>query len=534
MNAIRRFAPSALTILLAILTLAIFARAWHGVLPQPVAIRSPLNLEAIFALAAVALAALRVRASNLQPHPAPIDFTGPAIAAALAILAFARTSGFYFVSDDFLILLHARAQWSAAWLRWLFSTPGGDGHFGPLVYVFNVLSSRLFGPTLAAWHWISFAIHAVNCVLVYALAAALGYARRSGLFCAALFAIHGSRPEAVVWITARFDLLSTLFVLLGLLALLKSLHATQPARAILLAAALVCMTAGMLSKESAYAFPMLALLLIATQSKNPIRHWPAALAMCLTAAAVFAYRWTLFNGIGGYLDPSGRPQFLSLTPLVILKSLALRLWSSLFFPVNWTIPMGALLALAIAIYMAALTILCARARADRRPLIEAAAFIVLAALPVVSRLLIPMDTEGSRILYLPSVGFCLLAACLADHANARIAIAGAAAILVFHAAALAHNLEPWARESAMVHDTCQAVAACARETGKAAIIGAPRKVDGVYTFANGFEECVRMQPGAQNAQVVLRDAAHPDDTCVFTWNADRQTLLLNWPLTTDH
>lgn len=522
MTAIDRAARIALLALLAILGLAIFARAWHGVLPEPVAIRSPLNIEAIFALAAIALAATRLRQS--APAAAqPAGMTGAAAVALLALLAFARTSHFYFVSDDFLILRHAQAQWSAAWLRWLFSTPGGDGHFGPLVYVFNVLTSRTLGDSPAAWHWAGDVIHAANCVLVYAMAAMLGYARPARLFAAALFAIHGSRPEAVVWITARFDLLSTFFVLLGLLSLLHGLRA-QSHRALYFSLAILSMIAGMLSKEAAYAFPLLALLLIATRCENPRKELPAAIAICTTAAAVFLYRWTLFGGIGGYLDPSGRPQFLGLTPLVVLKSLGLRLWSSLFFPLNWTVPIGAFLALATGIYVIALALLAAKASATRRTLIEAAGFTLLAALPIVSRLLIPLDAEGSRILYLPSVGFCLLAACLIQHAGARTAYSGAAAILLFHAAALRHNLGPWAAQSNMLHNACQAVAACTRDSGKAVLLDAPRKADGVYTFANGFEECVRMQPGAEHARVILNAPADPATDCVFSWDPGTKTL----------
>ncbi len=499
----------ALAALVAAMGTAVFAQAWFG--ERLIPTRAVLNLEGFFALAAMFLVALGAHAAERTASTAwsRRDLALASLAAAIAIGAFASTRGFYFVSDDFLTLDHAQAHFSAAWLWQLLTTPGGDGHFGPLVYLFNMLCWRWFHADYAAWHWVGYAIHAVNCVLVYALASALGYALRARMLAAALFAIHASRPEPVVWVTAHFDLLSTFCVLAALLCLLRGLASSR--RAVYFAAMLVFMVAGMLSKEAAFAFPFLALLLIATRSKNARREIPVAATICAVAAAVFIYRWILFAGIGGYLDASGRPQFLSLTPLVVLKSLGLRLWSSLFFPVNWSVPPGKLLAAAMAAYIIALAALFFSAPIARRRVLETVGFTFFAALPIVSRLLIPADTEGSRILYLPSIGLCLLAGALIEHLRVKTAYAAAAAILIFHAAALRHNLLPWATASTTVRQTCQAVAACKRPDAK--VIGLPRKIDGAYTFANGFAECVAMQPGAH-----VRVDENSQDGCVFTWD----------------
>ncbi|HTS77283.1 MAG TPA: hypothetical protein VMG40_13810 [Bryobacteraceae bacterium] len=512
----KRSVMLALAALLAVIGMAIFARAWLGHSPL-IPTRTVLNLEGFFALAAIILVTLGAHGADRSASTAwsRRDLALASLVAVLAIGAFASTRGFYFVSDDFLTLDHAQAHFSLAWLRQLLTTPGGDGHFGPLVYLFNLLCWRRFHADYAAWHWVGYAIHAVNCVLVYALASALGYAMRARMLASALFAIHGSRPEPVVWITAHFDLLSTFCVLAALVCLLRGLASSR--RAIYFAAMLLFMVAGMLSKEAAFACPFLALLLIATRSKNARREIPIAAAICAVAAAVFMYRWILFGGIGGYLDASGRPQFLSLTPLVVVKSLGLRLWSSLFFPLNWSVPVGKFLAVAMAVYVAALTALFFSAAISRRRVIETVGFTFFAALPIVSRLLIPADAEGSRILYLPSIGLCLLAGTLIENLRRKAAYTAAAAILIFHADALQHNLLPWAAASATVRQTCQAVATCKRPAAK--VIGLPRKIDGAYTFANGFAECVAMQPGAQ-----VRVDENSQDACVFTWDESAKTV----------
>jgi hypothetical protein len=525
-----RVSKLALHAVLAALGVAIFARAWFGAISRPVSIGSPLNVEACFALAGFALLAFTARAATqVTPIRTRFDVTAAASVFMIAIGAFAGTSGWYFLSDDFLLLRHAQAPLSALQMRLLMTTPGGDGHFGPLVYIFNALCWRAAGSSLAVWHWVGYAIHAVNCVLVYALAAALGYQVRARILSSALFAIHASRPEAVVWVTARFDLLSTLCVLAGLLCLLRGCRAIHPRRGIYFSVAILFMVSGMLMKESAFAFPLLAMLLIAVRCKNPVKEIPVAVVMCTVAAVVFIYRWTLFGGIGGYLDASGRSQFLSLTPLVAVKSLGLRLWSSLFFPINWTIPVSKLLAAVTGAYIVVLAVLF-YSGATRRGFIASIGFTLLAALPIISRLLIPADMEGARILYLPSVGFCLLAGSLVERIPERAAYIAMAAILIFHGVALRHNLAPWESASRTLRQSCQAVAACAaRGTGKAVVIGLPRKIDGAYVFANGFPECVEMQPGGEGARVELRGQIPQNenraaDSCVFAWDSADRSL----------
>ena len=51
---------------------------------------------------------------------------------------------------------------------------------------------------------------------------------------------------------------------------------------------------------------------------------------------MFAYRWSLFHGPGGYIDPAtGQPQVLSFHLGATLKALLLRVWANLLFPINW-------------------------------------------------------------------------------------------------------------------------------------------------------------------------------------------------------
>src|SRR5262245_49691754 len=121
----------------------------------------------------------------------------------LAVAGFWRTLPTYLLSDDFVLLKHART------FRPQFTTGGGDGFFRPIGYVSLAVTSAWAGSSPMRWHATAMALHTTNVVLVFALATMLGYSRLAASFTAALFAIHGTRPETAVWVAGRFDLLST-------------------------------------------------------------------------------------------------------------------------------------------------------------------------------------------------------------------------------------------------------------------------------------------------------------------------------------
>ena len=229
----------------------------------------------------------------------------------------------------------------------------------------------------------------------------------------------------------------------------------------------------------------------------------------LLAAILFAYRWMLQGGIGGYLGPGGQPQALSLHPVLLIEALALRLWAVLFFPVNWAVGAGAWLRIAMAGYAVAWAVLIWSARGPRTRLLIPLGFVLAMALPPVQQLLIGADLEKSRLVYLPSAGFSLLAASVVSGSAIRLATrwGAALAVLAFNLAALEHNLTGWEIAAAKATAVCQAITSC---SNPASATGLPRSLNGVYFFANGLPECVRMER-----------AKHPDQplhACSLAWD----------------
>lgn len=421
--------------------------------------KAVLNLESIFVIAGLVAMWLRpgIETPDRPGRLRPAHVVG---LLALTAAAYARTLNWYFLSDDFVLLKHAESAWLNAGARFLVA--GGDAFYRPAGYLVLGLTFPWAGTDPALWRAAGVAIHAVNGVLVLALASRIGLSRMGAWIAAAAFAIHGTRPESVIWLAGRFDLMATMLVLLGLLAFMRGWHI----------AALSAMTLAILSKESAYAFPLLLLLF----ERKRIRVLAPYFAV---AAALAGWRLVLFHGIGGY--SAGPPSIVAAA-----KALLIRLWAVLFFPVNWTLGTSWPLAAALAVYIAALAILFT-ARLSRSSLCLAIGFALIGALPALQQLAIGADLQKSRVFYLPSVGFCLLIGTAAANLKPWFGCATAAAVLVFQFTALWHNANGWRDASIKAHDVCA-------EAARSGILRPqPASVNGVYFFANGFPECVELQ-----------------------------------------
>ncbi len=282
------------------------------------------------------------------------------------------------------------------------------------------------------------------------------------------------------------------------------------------------MVLGLISKESAFAIPVaLLVILIATGDWRSWRGARGYVGFFAAAVAVFAFRWSLFHGIGGYLSAQGSPQAMSLRAVTVGKALFFRLWAILFFPINWSIQPGAVLASAMALNLAALGTM-SRARMHRRDLALVFALLFAFLLPVTPVVLIGADLEKARYLYLPCVAFCLFLAAAADRSRWRWSIVSA--IFLFQVVAIWHNLAPWKAASESARTTCELVAH-EKSPARVAVIALPGYLDGVQTFANGFKECVELQ-NPVHAEVTLLEqgVATGSFDHVYAWDDASRAL----------
>ncbi len=207
------------------------ARAWIGPLDSPVHLHSPLNAESIFGLALMILIGVRAipgeraQASGGRDDVWVYLWTGLGLAAAV-LAVFWRTTGWYFLSDDFILLKYAAHPAQYLWPT--FTKAGGDGFYRPLIYA--SLAWPHLGVNPRAWHALALLVHFANTILAFKLALQLRFSRFTAGWAAALFAVHATRPEVVIWLTGRFDLIATFFALLALVLFLQSRDSDNPLR----------------------------------------------------------------------------------------------------------------------------------------------------------------------------------------------------------------------------------------------------------------------------------------------------------------
>src|SRR5260370_2412866 len=203
----------------AMLGVVMVLRMMFGPLDGPLGVRIPLNPEGWVGLALTILLATKDGRPDNGEKPQQRPY-GWWIAVAITALigfttaAFWRTLHFNFLSDDFILVKLADTFHFA--MRPLFTTAGGDGFFRPIGYISLALTSMWAGVNQMAWHATTLALHVPNVVLVFILATRLAASRLAAFFAVALFATHGTRPEAATWIAWRLGLDDSFFVLVGL------------------------------------------------------------------------------------------------------------------------------------------------------------------------------------------------------------------------------------------------------------------------------------------------------------------------------
>jgi len=450
-------------------------------------IRSPLTLETSFAVAAgILLFLLCRRGDGRGANPPAADLPLLLLALVCIAVAFSPNLPDPFVSDDYILV--SRYTLDARQIARDFITPGGDGALRPVGNIGYAVVHMLAGLRPFPWHCYLLGVHLLNCALLYGLMRLLWRNAFVSFTAAVLFGMHGSRPQSVTWASDNFDLLACALSLIAAWCLFRPLS-RRPWVSV--APALVLLAAAIFCKESAYVTPVLvfAFALAAGRLEDrAIRLFlPWSVLVCV---GLFVYRWILFGGPGGYLDPTtGRPAILSLHFLSTAKALCLRMWAILLFPVNWREPAGIGVAVALAAGCGAvLFLLWSSSGLPLRVALALVGATICAMVPVLHLALVDESVIGSRIFYIPAIPFCVLAGRLVASVRSRKRIAVILAALTLSTTiTLEHNLRFWHRAALAADRICDSIA-----SGKP-LPTQSEDLPGLLSFGNGLQECAEQK-----------------------------------------
>jgi len=128
--------------------------------------------------------------------------------------------------------------------------------FRPLVLISLALNWNWFQDQTLGWHLFNLLAHILCVILIYFLMESLSGSWQMAFLSALLFALHPSRVEPVIYLSARSELLASLFYLLAFFLFLKSQAQDKKSREIILAIfSLIGFWLGLFSKDIAITLP---------------------------------------------------------------------------------------------------------------------------------------------------------------------------------------------------------------------------------------------------------------------------------------
>ncbi len=452
----------------------------------------------------------------------PLLVAAPIVALA-AVLPFAGTIGHGFALDDAPEIVQNDRVRSLAGIPRAFAEGAWQGAgetnpiYRPLTTATYALNHAVGGLSPSGYHLVNVVLHALVSLLVLALALRLGLAPLAAAAGALLFAIHPVHVEVVANVAGRKDALAAVFVLLAVLA-----HATalrRDARRWLVLPPLA-FAAALFSKESGVAAlgGFVAWDLLLGRDAWPRRRRRLLLLYAAYAATLALYLLARRAAVGSLGIPLATIPFLEnplphvatwprlLTAVAVLgRGLALLLVPATLSPdysfdaiplVGSALDPRFLASAGVLGLLAAVAWSAVRARSW--PVLGFAVLWYAAAAFPTSNLLVPVGTIfGERLLYLPSVAFCVAAGALAGRvlADPRPALRRVAAVAALAVAALLVGrtvayASAWSDEVSLFSEAVRAVprSAKAHDLLGAALMEAGRVPEGVREL----EAAVRM------------------------------------------
>jgi protein O-mannosyl-transferase len=346
----------------------------------------------------------------------------------LAVLPYANSLANGFVYDDNTQVLNNPYVQDFDHLGDIFSTTvwsyvgaqGVTNYYRPMMTFSYLLLYQAFGPLAYPYHLVSVILHVGIVCLLFALLQRITGRRLVALVAAGLFALHPVHTESVAWIAAVTDLQLTLFFLLAFWFYLRSEAPAGARRPGMQAAMTLSFILAITSKEQSLMLPVLAMAYEhcfredrgeTTLGQKLGRYY----LLWLVTGAYLMFRVRFFGALAPVLQISD----LTWTQ-TILSSIALigqymgkLLWpaqlcafyvfkrsTSLFDP---RVLRGVL---ALLILITIFGVLWKRARIAALAMI----WMLVTLAPVLNPRWMAANVFTERYLYLPSVGFCWLAA----------------------------------------------------------------------------------------------------------------------------
>jgi hypothetical protein len=431
----------------------------------------------------------------------------PAVLAAVVAALYLGTVPSGFLSDDWYFF--HRLETEGLFTSWRGSA--GFPAFRPATVLSLRMDTMLPGSTPEAGHLVSLALHWLCAWGVMHLTRLLldrpgnGFHRGLPFATGLFFAVMASHSEPVVWISARSDLLATLFSLAAAVSFIRYGNGPSTRRAVLTPLFLVL---ALLSKESAAALPgMLAVIWLTRRTLPGLR----LLAVCVLVPVAAA-------GAAVLLNPDFLLKYCLSRPETPFWENILRIPPRVF---TGPLPPGPARWIAENPWIAgpaALLAACAAAaglrRESRIPTLAGAGSFLMASIPAAWFPVGILDTQGERFLYLPGAFACVALAgvfrgLFGPGSKASWAMVAAASLQV---PALCASLDNWRAAGRITEAVLSGLSASPPDD--ALVLNLPDNLRGAYIFRSGFDQAAEMTAGSPPGayRVLMRYSLPSEDS----------------------
>lgn len=235
-----------------------------------------------------------------------LKYLFPILAIGVAILVYLPALNAPFVYDDGHSIYQNPAVLSPAGIRdflrdpSLFSERREARMYRPLTLWSYSLNYRFAGFNMSLWHGFQFLFHTLNVLLVFLIVKKITSDSLVSFVPAVVFAVHPLCSETVIYQSARSSLIATTMVLSAFYFHLSE-RGWQNTLSVLI------FMLGLLAKESAIVFPVLAFLYDFTLNPRNKLKWKSYFLYCVVAVGYFALRRFLFEVETFHISSPVRP-----------------------------------------------------------------------------------------------------------------------------------------------------------------------------------------------------------------------------------
>jgi protein O-mannosyl-transferase len=392
-------------------------------------------------------------------------------AVSVALYADALRNGF--VTDDTLQLQDNPFLMSYRYIPGLFATNVWSSlhstlsnYYRPLQMLFYMGEYYLFGFRPGPFHLVNLLLNVAAVLAAYFLVRALAD-ERLALWVALLFAFHPIHVEVVVWIAALPELLCAICYFTAMTFYHRARSGADSARDNGIATAIFF--AGLFCKETMMVFPAVFLAYEFFYRREPVR------AICLEFRRFLPYLCALgvylairVRVLGSFAPTSARLttwQILLTVPVLLCQYILKLLWPvnmNYFYHFTPQNSLGWKFIASVAL-IGALVVAMFWMRKSRPLLAFALAWFFIVMAPVLYISHVGENVFTERYLYIPSLGFCILAGWLWLHwketLSQRMAFTvgypAAALVLIFYTVLIARRIPDWRSDLRLFQRTVQ-------------------------------------------------------------------------------